>query len=122
MTLSPRILVVDDEPGTTRVLASVLDDAGYRVDVATSGRAALELLDAGDYELVLLDFFMPGIDGAETLRAMRRNRDLAKVRVVMMSGIVESMVRRKCRLEFSAFLRKPFTLDELLETVSRALG
>ena len=111
------ILIVDDEPGTVRVLASVLEDAGYRVDQASNGRIALEMLATERPDLVLLDFLMPELDGCETLRTIRKTRAHAGLRVLMMSGVAESIVRRRCR-GYDGFLRKPFGLDELLATVA----
>jgi CheY-like chemotaxis protein len=115
------ILIVDDEPGTVRVLSSVLEDAGYRVEHASDGRIALEMLEASHYDVVLLDYLMPHLDGCATLDAIRRSKKFGNVRVVMMSGVSESMVRRRCRATFEAFLYKPFSLDELVKTV-RAAG
>jgi CheY-like chemotaxis protein len=112
-----KILIVDDEAGTLRVLASVLEDVGYRVETASDGRIALEMLEASDFDLVLLDFLMPQLDGCATLEAIRKSDTFADVRVVMMSGVAESMVRRRCRASFEAFLYKPFSLDELFATV-----
>ena len=111
------ILIVDDEPGTVRVLASVLEDAGYRVDVASDGRAALEQLDARPVHLVLLDYLMPNLDGCETLRAIRKDPRTASLPVIMMSGMAESMIERRCRSAYDLFLRKPFSLDDLLAAV-----
>ena len=116
-----QVLVVDDEPGTLRVLGAVLEDEGYAVETASSGRAALERIEASPRDLVLLDFLMPQLDGADTLRAIRRAPRGDGVRVVMMSGVAESIVRRRCRGAYEAFLRKPFGLDELLGAV-RAAG
>jgi CheY-like chemotaxis protein len=115
------ILVVDDEPGTVEVLLAVLADAGLSAVGASNGRDALAKLAGTSVDLVLLDFVMPTLDGAATLQALRNDPRLADVRVVMMSGIPESMVARKCR-GYAAFLRKPFSLDELLSTIQRTLG
>lgn len=117
MSQLAKILIVDDEAGTARVLASVLEDVGHRVETASDGRIALEMLEASDYDLVLLDFLMPQLDGCATLEAIRKSETFGHVRVVMMSGVAESMVRRRCRASFEAFLYKPFSLDELFATV-----
>lgn len=122
MSRFDRILVVDDEPGTVRVLGAVLEDAGFRVESASNGRVALEMLEAGPHDIVLLDFLMPHLDGSETLRAIRKDRRFAAVRVVMMSGVAESIVARRCRVSYDAFLRKPFSLDELIGTVQSVAG
>lgn len=61
----------------------------------------------------------PELEGAETLRAIKKKKTFANVRVVMMSGVVESMVRRRTRGAYDAFLRKPFDLDDLVSTIER---
>jgi len=114
------ILVVDDEPGTVEVLVAVLQDAGFEAVGVTSGREAADTLAGGAFDLVLLDFVMPAPDGTDTLVAIRKRSRLAHIAVVMMSGIPESMVNRRCR-GYSAFLRKPFSLEDLLSTVRRFL-
>lgn len=115
---APRILVVDDEPGTVDVMIAVLTDARYVVTGVADGRAALASMASMAPDLVLLDFVMPVMDGGETLRTMRASAELATVPVVVMSGLPEAIVKRKCR-KYEDFLRKPFSLDELLATVRR---
>jgi len=115
------ILVIDDEPGIVDVLIAVLEDAGHRASGAANGQEALSKLKASLPDLVLLDVEMPVLDGGATLSAMKADPRLASVPVVLMSGIVESMVKRRCR-GHDAFLRKPFSLDDLLETINTLLG
>lgn len=115
------ILVVDDEAGTIDVLIAVLADAGYVATGASNGQEALARLRGALPDLVLLDLEMPVLDGAETLRALLAEPRLASLNVVLMSGIPESMVKRRCR-GYRAFLRKPFSLDELLEAVGELAG
>jgi CheY-like chemotaxis protein len=114
------ILVVDDEPGTVDVLTAVLSDAGFEVIAAVHGRDALARMAGSVPDLILLDMVMPVLDGADTLRAIRADARLSRVPVVMMSGIPESMVKRR-NPNYAAFLRKPFALDELLQIVRRSL-
>lgn len=116
----PTILVVDDEAGTVDVLHAVLSDAGYRVAGASNGREALEKMRASRPDLVLLDFVMPVLDGAETLRAIKQDARLSATPVIMMSGILESMIKRREK-GYAAFLRKPFSLDELLAMIAKQL-
>jgi len=69
-----RILVVDDEPGICQSLGGVLEDEGYLVAAAESGEACLAALPEGEFELVLLDVWLPGMDGMEVWPASRRFR------------------------------------------------
>ena len=112
------ILVVDDEPGIVDVLVAVLGDAGHRALGAANGRDALQKLEVSLPELVLLDLEMPVMDGVQTLQSLRGDPRYAALPVIIMSGIPESMVKRRCR-GFDAVLRKPFALDELLGTIER---
>lgn len=122
MSRARHILVVDDEPGVVRVLCAVLEDAGYRTESAGDGVAALELARTSTPDVVLLDYVMPRLDGSETLRLVRKDAALSKVPVVMMSGVPESMVQRRSRGGYDAFLRKPFGLDDLLDVVAKLLA
>jgi CheY-like chemotaxis protein len=115
------ILVVDDEPGIIDVLIAVLQDAGYVATGASNGQEALAQLRGALPDLMLLDLEMPVLDGAETLRALSADPRLARLNIALMSGIPESMVKRRCR-GHRAFLRKPFSLDELLDTVGELAG
>lgn len=69
--MSPSILVVDDEPDTCANLRDILTEYGYRVDTANEGETALELAQRHAYDVALLDFMMPGINGVELLRRLR---------------------------------------------------
>lgn len=115
------ILVVDDEPGIVDVLSAVLKDAGHQTSGAGNGQEALSRLKASVPDLVLLDVEMSVLDGGATLSAMKADPRLSSVPVIVMSGIAESMVKRRCR-GYDAFLRKPFSLDELLDTVNELTG
>jgi CheY-like chemotaxis protein len=114
------ILVVDDEAGIVDVLSAVLTDAGYRVEGAANGQDALAKIAECRPDLVVLDLEMPVLDGPDTLRALRADEALRPPPVLMMSGLTESIVKRRCR-GYQAFLRKPFTLEELLGTVGRLI-
>lgn len=115
------ILVVDDEQGIVDVLVAVLGDAGHRALGAAHGKDALQKLEVSLPELVLLDLEMPVMDGAQTLQALRGDARYTTLPVIVMSGIPESMVKRRCR-GFDAVLRKPFALDELLGTIERIMS
>lgn len=115
----PRILVVDDEPGTVEVLSMVLTDAGYRATGASDGAEALASMAVDPPDVVLLDLVMPSMDGSRVHHAMTRDVRLARVPVVLMSGVDEGHARRRCP-GAAHVLRKPFSLDVLLAVVRRA--
>ena len=72
--MSEQILIVDDEPGVRSSLGAILADEGFAVDAVASGEEGLEALQGKSYDAVLLDVWLPGIDGLETLQQLRRKR------------------------------------------------
>ncbi|MDC0325307.1 response regulator, partial [bacterium] len=71
-TTGARILIVDDVPANLRILSEALESQGYRIQAATDGETALNLVAAGPPELILMDVMMPGIDGYETCRRLKK--------------------------------------------------
>jgi two-component system nitrogen regulation response regulator NtrX len=115
-----RILVVDDEPGVRSALEGILGDEGFHVESVESGEQGLDRLAAGDYDAVLLDVWLPGADGLETLQQLReRNLDPA---VVMISGhgTIETAVRAT-KLGAFDFIEKPLSLERTLLVLRNAL-
>ena len=84
------VLVVDDTPGTLGVLNEVLEDAGYTVLMAQSAAAAMVVVERVLPDIILIDAVMPGMDGFEACRRMKRNPALAAVPIVFMTGLTES--------------------------------
>jgi len=114
------ILVVDDEPGVRSSVAGVLSDEGLAVDTAASGEECLERATAGSYAVIVLDIWLPGIDGLTTLqRLTERGVD---ARVVMMSGhgSIEQAVKA-IKLGAFDFVEKPLSLDKTVLVVRNAL-
>jgi two-component system, NtrC family, nitrogen regulation response regulator NtrX len=116
----PSILIVDDEPGVRTALGGVLRDEGYNVDTVDSGEACLERVVTHAYDVVLLDVWMPGIDGLETLQRLRERRVDAEVVVISGHGNVESAVRA-IKLGAFDFVEKPLSLDKAVLVVRHAL-
>ena len=119
---SPRlILVVDDEPLILEVLALVLQSEGYDVVTRDNGAAALEWLSGHLADLVLLDFMMPGMDGAAVGRSIRAQEHSRGVGLVISSALPERTVRERFA-GYDAYLQKPFEMQRLLDTISRLLA
>jgi DNA-binding response OmpR family regulator len=114
------ILIVDDEFSSTEALSLILGDEGYRVQVASNGRQALDKLDDPAPDLIITDYMMPVMNGAELTRAVRALPAHERTAILMMSGAPESMLRQGGAL-YDAFLLKPFDIDTLLEQVRRLL-
>jgi UDP-3-O-acyl N-acetylglucosamine deacetylase len=114
-----RILIVDDEASIVRSLEGILTDEGFDVIQAHDGEAALDLIQAQPYDLVLLDLWMPGIDGIQTLQRLKAMQ--ANVYVIVMSGHgnIETAVKAT-RLGAFDYLEKPLSLDNVLSSVNAA--
>ncbi|MEK7407753.1 MAG: sigma-54 dependent transcriptional regulator [Acidobacteriota bacterium] len=117
-----RILVVDDEPGIRQSLAGVLEDEGYQPAAAESGEAALEELHRQSYAVVLLDVWLPGIDGMETLARIQETPAADRPVVVMISGhgTIETAVKAT-KLGAFDFLEKPLTIQKVAVVVKNAI-
>jgi two-component system nitrogen regulation response regulator NtrX len=116
----PSILIVDDEPGVRTALGGVLRDEAYTVDAVESGEACLERVVEQSYDVILLDVWMPGIDGLETLQRLRERNIDAEVVVISGHGNVESAVRA-IKLGAFDFIEKPVSLDKAVLVVRHAL-
>lgn len=117
-----RILIVDDEPGIRESLAAVLEDEGYQTDAVGSGEDCLEALARRPYPLVLLDIWLPGVDGLETLERIQSGDPASRPEVVVISGHgkIETAVRAT-KLGAFDFLEKPLSLEKVVVTVKNAL-
>jgi len=116
-----RILVVDDEEHLRRMMRLTLEAAGYEVEEAADGESALALFgDGGRFDATLLDQRMPGLDGLETLRRMKRQRAEAVVIMVTAYATIELAVDAM-KLGATDFVRKPMTPETLRQAVAAAL-
>lgn len=116
------ILVVDDEPGIRETLTGILEDEGYEVESAADGEACLERLAARAFPVVLLDIWLPGIDGLETLERITK-LDPSRMPVVIMisgHGNIETAVRAT-KLGAFDFLEKPLSIAKVTVAVRNAL-
>jgi DNA-binding response OmpR family regulator len=112
------VLIVDDEFGLADLLADMLTERGFEVRVAINGVLGMHALEAQPADLVLLDVMMPIMDGATMLRELRASERFAHIPVVMMTAVPRGV---PVGAEPDAFLRKPFTTDELFEVLRRFL-
>lgn len=115
-----RVLVVDDEVSSAEVIALILQEEGYAVSFAVDARQALPLLEKERFDLLLTDYMMPGLSGAELARAARGTAQHAQLPVMMMSGAPLSALAVHSDA-FDTFLRKPFEIAQLLRSVKALL-
>jgi two-component system nitrogen regulation response regulator NtrX len=114
------VLIVDDEAGIRQTLAGVLEDEGFQVETAGSGEACLEAFERRVFSCVLLDVWLPGIDGIETLEKLKAA--YPEIAVIMISGHgnIETAVRAT-RLGALDFIEKPLQIERTVLAVSNAL-
>ena len=116
----PSILIVDDEPGVRSALTGVLKDEGYDVDAVESGEACLELLGGQVFDVVVLDVWLPGMDGLATLARMRERQIDTQVVIISGHGNIESAVRA-IKMGAFDFVEKPLSLEKTVLVVRNAL-
>src|ERR1700733_2110500 len=116
----PNILVVDDEAGIRQSLKGVLEDEGYKSAVAESAEACLDLLNKRAFDVVLLDVWLPGMDGLEALEKIRELENAPEVIMISGHGTIETAVRAT-KLGAYDFLEKPLSLDKTLILVKHAI-
>ena len=116
-----RVLVVDDESSIRELLQKTLALAEYEVDTAPDGRAALERLRLGNYDLLIADLKMPGMDGLTLIREAKRLK--VDLPVIIITGFsTESSAIEAVNLGVAGYLTKPFRVPQVLAAAARALG
>jgi len=117
----PRILVVDDEASIRELLSKTLALAEYDVDTAPDGRAGVERLRLGHYDLLIADLKMPGMDGLSLIREAKRFR--GDLPVIIITGFsTESSAIEAVNLGVAGYLTKPFRVPQVLSAAAKALG
>ncbi|MBI3047060.1 MAG: sigma-54-dependent Fis family transcriptional regulator [Acidobacteria bacterium] len=116
----PSILIVDDEPGVRSALGGVLRDEGYEVDAVDTGEACLERLSRQAYDVVVLDIWLPGMDGLGTLARMRERQIDSQVVIISGHGNIESAVRA-IKMGAFDFVEKPLSLEKTVLVVRNAM-
>jgi two-component system nitrogen regulation response regulator NtrX len=116
------ILVIDDEPGIRETLCAVLEDEGYLAEAAADGAAGLARLAESPFDCVLLDVWMPGLDGMEVLNRIQERPEAERPAVVMISGhaTIETAVRATKMGAFD-FLEKPLTIEKVVVVVKNSI-
>jgi DNA-binding NarL/FixJ family response regulator len=111
-------LVVDDSPETLRLLTDALDGAGMTVMVALDGASAMRIVDQITPDIVLLDAVMPGMDGFETCRRLKRDAGLDGVPIIFMTGLAETEhIVRGLEAGGVDYVTKPIVVEEMLARI-----
>jgi excisionase family DNA binding protein len=117
----PRVLVADDEASIRELLGRTLALAEYDVDVVVDGRSALDRLRVENYDLLIADLRMPGVDGLQLIREARRFNSTLKV-IIITGYSSESAAIEAVNLGVTGYLTKPFRVAQVLSAVGKALG
>ncbi|MCJ8502751.1 response regulator [Desulfatitalea alkaliphila] len=118
--MQPLVMVVDDEEKVRKYLSRLLQKRGFTVETAADGEAALALLAERDFDVVLLDVLMPGLDGIAVLKEIKQRRPLTEVIILTGNASVNTGV---AGLQHGAvdYLLKPVNLDNLMVCMGEAL-
>jgi two-component system nitrogen regulation response regulator NtrX len=116
----PRLLIIDDEPEIIKQVSGLMEDEGYRTVTAKGGEEGVKAFSAGDISLVLLDVYMPGMDGLAVLEKLKQIDPGVPVMMVSGQGSIDVAVKAT-KLGAMDFVEKPFEPEELLVRVRNAL-
>jgi len=117
----PSLLIVDDEPSILQSLGGLLSDEGFAVTTAVNGYEALKIIEVESPDLVLLDIWMPGIDGIETLKEIKKNNPNIQVIIITGHGTIETAVRAT-KLGAYDLIEKPLSIDKVIVAINNALN
>lgn len=116
--MTRRILIIDDDADHAESIADILELRGYEVDLAYSGEQGVDRFRQSDFDMILLDVKLPGMNGLETLFEFQKIRPEA--RIIMMTGYsVEQLLAQAVENGALGVLRKPFQVEELLDALER---
>jgi two-component system nitrogen regulation response regulator NtrX len=114
------VLIVDDEAGVRTALSGVLRDEGYQVDAVESGEACLDRVARAPYDVIVLDIWLPGLDGLATLERLRQRHVDAPVVMISGHGNIESAVRA-IKMGAYDFVEKPLSLEKTVQVIGNAV-
>ncbi len=117
----PSILIVDDEPSILKALSGLLADEGFEVMTASTGYEGLKIIDREYPDLVLLDIWMPGIDGIETLKQIKKGNPYLQVIIITGHGNIETAVKAT-KLGAYDLIEKPLSIDKVIVAINNALN
>jgi DNA-binding NtrC family response regulator len=117
--LKARVLLVDDEEDFLKTLAERLETRGLKVTTASSGESALAHVEGQEYDLIVLDLAMPGLDGLETLKRIKARQPDAEIIMLSGQGSIKTSIEAM-KLGACDFLQKPVDIAALLEKISEA--
>ena len=120
MDKKPRILIVDDDQNIRKTMLMILEDEGYKVDLASTGKEGLQKSNEKTYNIALLDIRLPDMEGVELLKLMKIN--VPRTRKIMVTGYPSTQnAVDALNQNADAYLIKPVDIEKLLETIKEQL-
>lgn len=117
----PAILIVDDETSILQSLSGILSDEGFEILTASNGYEGLKIIEEQSPDLVLLDIWMPGMDGIETLQEIKRTNPFLQVVIISGHGTIETAVKAT-KLGAYDFIEKPLSIEKVIVAINNALN
>lgn len=119
--LNAKVLLVDDEDDFLKTLTQRLEVRGLKVTGATRGEEAVDLVDKQEFDAIVIDLAMPGMDGLETLKQIKENHPEAEIIMLSGQGSIKKSTEAM-KLGAEDFLEKPVDIQELLKKIAEAKG
>lgn len=121
--MSKKILIVDDEPNIVMSLEYAFKKKDFEVFIARDGTEALEIAGAEVPNVILLDIMMPKMDGYETLREIRKNKELKRTKVIFLSAKNKMAdVEKGMQLGADSYVTKPFSIKKVINDVEKMIA
>ncbi|WP_010648403.1 response regulator [Oceanobacillus massiliensis] len=118
--MQKEILVVDDQAGIRLLLNDILDSEGYSVSLASTGKEAIDRLQKDSYDLIILDYKLPIIDGKEVLNILEKEKN--EIPVIVMSGMTENIITEIEKIKMvKKIIAKPFNIKDFCIQVGEIL-
>ncbi|MED4475226.1 response regulator [Oceanobacillus caeni] len=111
-----KILIVDDQMGIRLLLKEILKNEGYEIEKATTGKEAIDQISVNSFDLMILDYKLPIMDGTEVLEKLEK--DNVEIPAIVMSGLVENIASEAMKSKLvKSVIAKPFNINEFVEKV-----
>ena len=120
--MAKKILVVDDEPDVLKILLLRLEKTGYEVIGGRDGREALDLARQMIPDLIILDVYLPDMNGDDVARILKEDKKMKHIPIILISATAASVAERAKDCGAEDYLGKPFEPEELLDKVKKVLG
>ena len=121
--MAKKILVVDDEADIRASIRTLLENEGYQVSTAIDGKGCLTMLKKNKFDLVLIDFFMPGMSGRELAEKIKEDIKLKNLKVIFLTGASFSSagIKELDKINVLDYIKKPFINEELIKRVKKII-